>query len=345
MTQNSLFGKTFNELEELVKDLGFPKFTAKQISDWLYKKNISTIDQMSNLSLKQREKLNELFVIGTSSHIKVQESTDGTKKYLFAVAPGRFVEAAYIPEDDRATLCVSTQSGCKMACEFCMTGKQGFQGHLSAGQIVNQVKSLPEFDKLTNIVYMGMGEPLDNVDEVLKSLEIMTSEYGFAWSPKRITVSTTGIIPGLVKFLDLSKCHLAISIHNPFKDERLKIMPVERKNPIEEVLRIIRNHEFGRQRRVSFEYIMFKNENDTARHAKELVRQLHGIKSRVNLIRFHSIPGTSLIGSSDQEIESFKNLLENSGLTVTIRKSRGQDIDAACGMLSTKEKNNSTINE
>jgi len=339
MIKHSLLGHTLSELEEIVKELGFPKFTAKQITEWLYKKQITDIDDMTNISKTNRDKLKEKYKTGLESNIEVQKSEDGTKKYLYNVGQGRFIEAAYIPETDRATLCVSTQSGCKQACEFCMTGKQGFQGHLTAGQIINQVKSLPELDKLTNIVYMGMGEPLDNVDEVLKSLEILTSDYGFGMSPKRITVSTIGVIPGLVKFLDQSKCHLAISIHNPFKEERLKIMPTERKNPIEEVLEIIRNHEFGRQRRVSFEYIMFKGVNDTQRHAKQLVKQLHKIQSRVNLIRFHQIPGTSLQGSSDSEINTFKHELEKKGLTVTVRKSRGEDIDAACGLLSTKEKN------
>jgi 23S rRNA (adenine2503-C2)-methyltransferase len=339
MEKQALFGKTMTELENIASEKGFPKYVAKQIADWLYKKNISSIDEMSNLSKKIRDELNLKFELGLDKNINVQSSTDGTKKYLYNVGKSRFIEAAYIPEEKRATLCVSTQSGCKMACEFCMTGKQGFQGHLTSGQILNQVKMLPEFEKLTNIVYMGMGEPLDNVDEVLKSIEILTSDYGFGMSPKRITVSTTGIIPGLIRFLDESNCHLAISIHNPIKEERLKIMPVEKKNPIEEVLSIIKNHDFSKQRRVSFEYIMFKDFNDTPVHAKELVKQLHGLKSRVNLIRFHSIPGATLVGSSDSKIEEFKELLEKKGLTVTIRKSRGQDIDAACGMLSTKEMN------
>lgn len=334
--QKHLFGKTLNELKNIVAEYKLPKFTAKQIADWLYKKNISEIDEMSNISKKARELLSKDYDIGLKPHVSVQSSTDGTKKYLFKTG-NNFIEAAYIPTDDRATLCVSSQAGCKYACEFCMTGRQGFQAHLTTNEILNQIKSLPEFDTLTNIVFMGMGEPFDNLDEVLKSLEIMTSDYGFEWSPKRITVSTNGIIKGLIRYLDESKCHLAISIHTPFDDERLRIMPVQKNNPIKEVLKIIRNHNFGRQRRVSFEYIVFKDFNDSMKHADELARLVNGFWARVNLIRFHEIPGTDLQGVDDKTMEKFRDRLNKKGITATIRASRGQDIDAACGLLSTKE--------
>ena len=331
-----LFGKTLKELQEIIADYKLPTFTAKQIVDWLYKKNISEINEMSNISKKARELLNQDYDIGLKPHVSVQSSTDGTKKYLFKTG-ANYIEAAYIPTDDRATLCVSSQAGCKYACEFCMTGRQGFQAHLSANEILNQIKSLPEFDTLTNIVFMGMGEPFDNLDEVLKTLEIMTSDYGFAWSPKRITVSTNGIIEGLIRYLDESKCHLAISIHTPFDDERLRIMPVQKKNPIKEVLKVIRNHHFGRQRRVSFEYIVFKDFNDSMKHADELARLVSGFWARVNLIRYHEIPGTDLKGTDKRSMEKFRDRLNEKGITATIRASRGQDIDAACGLLSTKE--------
>ncbi len=334
--QKHLFGKTLQELQDIISEYKLPKFTAKQIADWLYKKNISEIDEMSNISKKTKDLLKQDYDIGLKPHVSVQSSIDGTKKYLFKTGK-HFIEAAYIPTDDRATLCVSSQAGCKYACEFCMTGRQGFQAHLSANEILNQIKSLPEFDTLTNIVFMGMGEPFDNLDEVLKSLEIMTSDYGFAWSPKRITVSTNGIIEGLIRYLDESKCHLAISIHTPFDDERLRIMPVQKKNPIKEVLKVIRNHHFGRQRRVSFEYIVFKNFNDSMAHADALAKLVSGFWARVNLIRFHEIPGTDLKGVDERTMEKFKNRLNEKGITATIRASRGQDIDAACGLLSTKE--------
>jgi len=331
-----LFGKTLQELKEIVSSFKLPAFTAKQIADWLYKKKIFEIDEMSNLSKKSRELISKDYEIGLKKHVSVQSSKDGTKKYLFKTGK-HFIEAAYIPTDDRATLCVSSQAGCKYACEFCMTGRQGFQAHLTANEILNQIKSLPEFDTLSNIVFMGMGEPFDNLDEVLKSLEIMTSEYGFAWSPKRITVSTNGIIKGLIRYLDESKCHLAISIHTPFGGERLRIMPVQKNNPIKEVLNIVRNHHFGRQRRISFEYIMFKDFNDSMKHADELAKIVSGFWARVNLIRFHEIPGTDLKGADEKSMEKFKDRLNAKGITATVRASRGQDIDAACGLLSTKE--------
>ena len=335
--QKNLFGLTLEQLKTLVLSLGLPAFTATQIAEWLYKKRVGSIAQMTNLSKQAREKLEKDYVIDMVLPSKVQTSIDGTKKYLYPTQLEKFIESAYIPDDDRATLCVSTQIGCKMGCLFCMTGKQGFQGNLSADDIVNQVQSLPEFEKLTNIVYMGMGEPLDNVEAVLNSIEIMTSPWGYGWSPKRITVSTIGIIPAMITFLERTQAHLAVSLHSPFDDERKEIMPIQSVYPITEVIREIKKWDLGKQRRVSFEYIMFKGVNDTARHAKELVKLLNGIKCRINLIRFHPIPDTPLLGTDLNSIVTFQNLLKAKGMTVTIRASRGEDIFAACGMLSTKE--------
>ena len=335
--KTNLFGFTPNKLSEAVSSLGLPAFTANQLADWLYKKRATSFAAMTNLSKQSREKLESKYFLDLTAPSKVQVSVDGTKKYLYPTQTEKFIESAYIPDADRATLCVSTQIGCKMGCLFCMTGKQGFQGNLSAGDILNQVQSLPEFEKLTNIVYMGMGEPLDNVEAVLDSIEIMTSEKGYAWSPKRITVSTIGIIPAMITFLENSQAHLAVSLHSPFDDERREIMPIQSVYPITEVIREIRRWNLGRQRRISFEYIMFKGVNDTPRHAAELVRLLNGIKCRINLIRFHPIPDTPLEGTSYDNIVTFQNLLKAKGLTVTIRASRGEDIFAACGMLSTKE--------
>jgi len=337
MQQKSLFGKTLDELKQITVSSGLPAYTAKQVSEWLYKKGVFSIDEMTNISLKNREKLKEDYEVGRVMNTKVQTSVDGTKKYLFPTASGRFIEAAYIPESDRATLCVSSQVGCKMGCLFCMTGKQGFQSQLTAGEILNQIQSLPEFEKLTNVVYMGMGEPFDNIEELLKSLEILTSEYGYAWSPKRITVSSIGIVPGLKEFLNRSKCHLAISLHTPFDDERLKLMPIQHVYPIKEVLEEIRRFDFGLQRRVSFEYIMFGGLNDPSRHAAELAKILNGIRCRINLIRFHPIPDTPLKGSDEQTMLDFQEMLKRKGIVTTIRASRGLDIFAACGLLSTKE--------
>ncbi len=335
--KESLFGKTLSELQELVVELGLPKFTAKQITDWMYKKQISSIEEMTNLSLKARELLNEKYEFGLTNYVKVQASVDGTKKYLFPTIQNKFIETAMIPERDRKTVCVSSQVGCKMGCLFCFTAKQGFQGHLSAGEIINQIKSIDEVEEISNIVYMGMGEPFDNLDEVLKSLEILTSEWGFAMSPRRITVSTIGIIPSMLTFLESSEAHLAVSLHTPFHEERQKIMPVQVAYPIEDVVAEIKSWDFGRQRRVSFEYILFEGLNDTAAHVNELVRLLDGLKCRINLIRFHPVPGTPLKSPDEKTILRFKEKLNNKGILTTVRASRGEDIYAACGLLSTKE--------
>ena len=332
-----LFGKTLSELQELVSELKLPKFTAKQITDWLYKKQISSIDEMSNLSKKARELLNEKFEFGLTVSTKVQSSIDGTKKYLFPTIQNKFIETAMIPDRDRKTVCVSSQVGCKMGCLFCFTAKQGFQGQLSAGEILNQIKSIDEVEEVSNIVYMGMGEPFDNLDEVLKSLEILTSEWGFAMSPRRITVSTIGIIPGMLTFLEKSEAHLAVSLHTPFHEERQKLMPAEIAYPIEDVVNEIKSWDFGRQRRISFEYILFEGLNDSAKHVNELVRLLSGLKCRINLIRFHPVPGTPLKSPDEETIQKFKEKLTHKGLYTTVRASRGEDIYAACGLLSTKE--------
>lgn len=337
MKRQPLFGKTLGELQEVTAELGLPKFAAMQIAGWLYKKDIASIEDMTNLSKEAREKLGNQFDIGLTEFTKVQISSDGTKKYLFPAGEHRFIEAAFIPEESRNTLCVSSQVGCKMGCLFCMTGKQGFQANLTAGQIINQVRSLPERDKLTNIVYMGMGEPFDNLGEVMKSLEIFTSDWGFGYSPRRITVSTIGIVPAIRHFLENSQCHLAVSLHSPFEEERKKLMPIENVYALPQVLDTIRSFDFGRQRRVSFEYIMFKDLNDTSRHVKELARILNGIRCRINLIRFHPIPNTPLKSSDEATIGQFLVGLNQKGIRTTVRASRGQDIFAACGLLSTKE--------
>lgn len=334
--QDVLFGKTLPELKSITASLGLAPYNATQLAEWLYKKDIRSFDEMTNLSKKTRSLLKSKYDLGISSYKNVQESEDGTKKYLFVSRQNKYIEAAYIPDSDRATLCVSSQVGCKMGCLFCMTGKQGFQANLSAGEILNQIKSLPEHDNLTNIVFMGMGEPLDNLDQVLKATEILSAGYGWGWSPKRITVSTIGIVPAMKTFMEKSKCHLAVSLHSPFHEERLELMPVENVYPLEEVIDVLRSYNLNKQRRISFEYIMFKNVNDTSRHVKQLARMLNGLRCRINLIRFHPIPGTPLQGSEDQTIYNFKEQLNDKGILTTVRASRGQDIFAACGLLSTK---------
>lgn len=329
------------ELQSVAKNLDMPGFAARQIASWLYDKKVSSIDEMTNLSLKQRELLKGEYEVGVSAPVDEMRSVDGTVKYLYRVGDNHFVEAVYIPDDDRATLCISSQVGCKMNCKFCMTGKQGFTGNLTAGQILNQIVSLPEREKLTNIVMMGMGEPLDNPDEVLKALEVMTAPYGFAWSPKRITLSTVGLRKGLRRFIEESDCHLAISLHSPVPSQRAELMPAERAFSIVEIADLLKNYDFSKQRRLSFEYIVFKGVNDSLIYAKELVKLLRGLDCRINLIRFHAIPDVDLEGSDMETMTAFRDYLTSHGVFTTIRASRGEDIFAACGMLSTakQEKN------
>ncbi|MCK9163213.1 MAG: 23S rRNA (adenine(2503)-C(2))-methyltransferase RlmN [Bacteroidales bacterium] len=335
--KNTLLGKTLEELQGICLDLKLPKFAGKQIADWIYLKGVSDINSMTNLSLNARQTLSENFEVGLIPPVEEHHSDDGTSKYLYKYHDNVFVETVMIPDKSRVTLCVSTQVGCKMGCEFCATGKQGFNRNLNAGEIINLVRTLPEFEDLNNIVYMGMGEPFDNYKEVVKSIEILTSDWGFAMSPRRITVSTSGIIPQMIDFIYETQCHLAISMHNPFHKERQEIMPIEKKYPIEDVCDEIRKHNWYGQRRVSFEYIVFKGKNNTYDHAKEISYLLRGIETRVNLIRYHSTPDTALEGASDEEIQRFQEELEGFGLITTIRASKGEDILAACGLLSTKK--------
>lgn len=339
MSKQILLGMTLVELEKVAHNLDMPRFAAKQMAQWLYVKRVSSIDEMTNLSIKQRENLKEDYEIGAESSVDAQHSVDGTIKYLFPAGDGSFIESVFIPEGDRATLCVSSQVGCKMNCKFCMTGKMGFQANLSAGQILNQILSLPEYDKLTNVVMMGMGEPLDNLDEVLKALAIMTASYGLSWSPKRITLSSVGLRKGLKRFIEESDCHLAISLHSPIPAQRSELMPAERSFSITEIVDLLKGYDFSKQRRLSFEYILFKGINDSELYAKALLKLLRGVDCRVNLIRFHAIPDVQLEGSEKDTMEQFRDYLTSHGLFSSIRVSRGEDIFAACGMLSTmKEK-------
>ncbi|MBQ6765357.1 MAG: 23S rRNA (adenine(2503)-C(2))-methyltransferase RlmN [Paludibacteraceae bacterium] len=375
-----LLGKTLSELQDVALSVGLQKFAGKQLAEWLYVRRVVSFDEMTNLSLKARDALKERYAVGRHAPVREAVSTDGTRKYLFEVfhsegrsysaavqqcngqsgEAGRFVETVYIPEEDRATLCVSSQAGCKMGCRFCMTGTLGFHGSLSAADILNQIFEIDAISPsqkgqggLTNVVLMGEGEPMDNLDNVLRALEILTAPYGCAWSPKRITVSTVGI-PAMKRFLDESDCHLAVSLHNPFPAERARIMPAEKAFSLTDVVTLLRHYDWSHQRRISFEYICFENQmvngelvnNTTPRHAKELIRLLKGLNCRMNLIRYHQSPTSSSplqVGAGgvsiqrEQEESSsivwFRDYLTAHGLTTTIRRSRGEDILAACGML------------
>ena len=313
-TKTSLLGLSLAELKDVAKRLGMPAFTGGQMAKWLYRQHVKSIDEMTNISKANREKLAGHYTIGCASPIDEQRSKDGTVKYLFPVtttavgenreAPVMFVETVYIPDKDRATLCVSCQVGCKMNCLFCQTGKQGFEGNLSVADILNQVYSLPEVDKLTNIVFMGQGEPMDNLDNVLRATEILT----------------------------------AISMHSPLPEQRAELMPAQRGMGIEEVVELLKNYDFSHQRRLSFEYIVFGGVNDSNAHAREIVRLLKGLDCRINLIRFHQIPGVALHGAEEKRMEELRDYLTAHGVFTTIRASRGEDIFAACGLLSTSKK-------
>ena len=338
MEKKKLLGLTLDELKAVATEVGLPSFAAKQMAEWIYSKHVRSIDEMTNLSLKGMSALAEHYEIGCVPPCDSQQSIDGTAKYLFPTESGQKVECVFIPDGDRATLCVSSQVGCRMGCRFCMTGRQGFGGNLSVTDILNQVYSVPGSELLTNIVFMGQGEPLDNLDAVLKATQLLTDANGWAWSPKRITVSTVGIRKGVERFLNESDCHLAISLHNPFHEERLAMMPAEKANDTRELLELLSKQDWSHQRRLSFEYIVFGGLNDSERHAKELVRLLSPIECRVNLIRFHEIPDTPYKGASEEKMIWLRDYLTKHGVTTTIRASRGQDIFAACGLLHAKSK-------
>lgn len=333
-----LYGATMQELKSLCESLELPRFAHKQIAKWLYTRFVTDIDAMTDLSKIARERLKEACELGLSHPLKVSVSEDGTKKYLFKTSEGEYIESALIPDKERMTLCVSSQAGCRMGCKFCATGRMGLRHQLSANEILNQIVSIPERDRLTNLVFMGMGEPLDNIDNLMQTLDILTSEWGMAWSPTRIIVSTSGVAKTLPRLLDESKVHIAVSLHNPFPEERKEIMPIENAYSIREVCDILRRYDFTHQRRVSFEYIVLEGMNCSPRHIKELSRLLDGIKCRINLIRFHKIPDSPFFSPPMERIIEFRDTLTKRGIQTTLRASRGEDIEAACGLLSTSEK-------
>lgn len=343
MTDNTLIpliGKSLDELREIAQNVGLKPFQGGQMAKWLYEKRVKSIDEMTDLSIAGRQRLAQKYCVGRQEPDVVTESIDGTRKYLFYASSGNAIESVYIPEDDRATLCISSQKGCKMNCSFCMTGRQGFHGNLTAAEIINQILSIPESESLTNVVFMGMGEPMDNYDAVVKVIEVLTAKWGFAWSPKRITVSSIGKLTELKRLIDSTSVHIAISVHSPFHRERLQLMPVENAFPIDDVMTLLANYDFAHQRRLSVEYIMWDNLNDDIAHADALAELIRHTSARVNLIRFHAIPDSRLRTATNQRMVEFRDHLNQLGIICTIRRSRGEDIMAACGMLAGKNKSN-----
>ncbi len=310
------------------------------MAEWIYHRHVHSIHEMTNLSKVAREKLAQSYTVGCCEPCDEQRSVDGTVKYLYPTQAGNFIETVFIPDGDHATLCVSSQVGCKMGCKFCMTGRQGFEGMLSATDILNQVYSLPERERLTNIVFMGQGEPFDNLDNVLRVTELLTAPYAYAWSPKRITVSSVGLKKGLQRFLRESQCHLAISLHNPFPMQRREMIPAEKAFSLSEFIPMLKAEDWSHQRRLTFEYIVFTGLNDQKAHADELIRLLQGLECRIHLIRFHHIPDSPFQQTDEKTIVWMRDYLTQHGITTTIRASRGQDIYAACGLLTTAKKNN-----
>ncbi len=334
---------TLNELQKVAKEGGMPLFVGKQLAEWIYAKRVSNFDDMVNISKKNKEWLKSRYCIGREEPVTKVKSSDGTVKYLFDYGGGKKIESVYIPDKERATLCVSSQAGCRMNCYFCATGKQGFKAHLTPAQIINQILSLStkvagDAGDLTNVVFMGMGEPLDNLDSLLKVLDILTAPWGFAWSPKRITVSTVGKMTELKELLDRTQVHIAISVHSADAKQRESMMPAQKAYPINAVMKLLSGYDFSHQRRLSLEYIMWRNVNDDLAHANQLASLINGQKCRVNLIRFHAIDGVELVPSSEEKMIIFRNYLNSKGIICTIRASRGEDVQAACGMLSTKHK-------
>lgn len=338
----SLIGMTLEELQDVAYRGKMPRFVGKQLAEWLYDKKITSFDEMANISKKNKQWLAENYIIGRDKPCKSTKSADGTVKYLFNVGEGNTVESVYIPDKDRATLCVSSQAGCKMNCYFCATGKLGFRKQLTAAQIMNQILSIPPAPEkgfepmtpLTNLVFMGMGEPLDNFREVEKVIRILTSDWGFGWSPKRITVSTVGKLPQLKELLDNTQVHVAISVHTADAAQRESMMPAQKAFPISSVMKMLSGYDFSHQRRLSLEYIMWRGVNDDIAHAEMLIKLIGKVDCRVNLIRYHAIPGVDLYPCSEERMMMFRNILNQHGITATIRASRGEDIAAACGMLA-----------
>ena len=330
-----LLGMTLAELSEVALATGMPKFAAKQMAEWIYQKRVKRIDEMTNISMKKREQLSASYCVGTSEPIKVQTSVDGTKKYLFHTHAGA-IETVMIPDRERMTLCVSSQVGCKMNCLFCATGKLGFHGHMTPCEILNQIFSVEEADQLTSFVFMGMGEPMDNLDAVLKATSIMTAPWGLAMSPRRITVSTIGMLAAVRRFVGESECHLAISLHATTHEQRLRLMPIEKASPFADIVDELRLADWAHQRRLTFEYIMFHDQNDSDEDAGRIARLLKGLYCRVNLISFHSIEEVDLRGSSPDRMLHFRDKLNSLGVIATVRASRGEDIFAACGLLAAK---------
>lgn len=334
MEKKNLVGLTVGEIHELIEPEGYTLAHATTIANSIYKKRITDFPGISRIPAKLQLFLGKIAKTCDHELVATEVSRDGTVKYLFRNHEGQQYETVYIPDKKHDTICVSTQSGCRMGCPFCMTARYGYHGDLNAGDIIGQIFAIPPVAKFTHVVFMGMGEPLDNADSVIKACGILTAEWGFALSPANITVSTIGVTSSVIPFLEKTGCNLTISLVSPFPEERVKIVPAERKFPVLEIINILKGFQPKKKRRFSVAYVMISDFNDTERHLEGLKRLLSGSGIRVNLLPYHTVNGDCHVPSSEERMMHFKHNLVVSGISSSIRKSRGQDISAACGLLA-----------
>jgi len=334
MVLKSLCGLSADELYAMIKPYDHSYSDALGVLNHIYKKRSRVIPDFRNIPKELKEFLKATTCCGIEQPVSMVVSADKTVKYLFRSDSGKQYEAVYIPETKRHTVCVSTQSGCRMGCPFCISGRYGFHGNLTAGEIINQILSIPVAEKITHVVFMGMGEPMDNLENVLKACGILTAEWGLALGSRHITISTVGIRQGVERFLEHSDCNLTLSLHSPFPAERSLIIPAERKYPAHEILQVMKDFRLKKGRRLSVAYVMINGLNDSDDHLQELIAMLSGARIRVNLLPYHSVPGDLMTSSSPEKMQYFKHNLINSGISASVRKSRGEDISAACGLLA-----------
>jgi 23S rRNA (adenine2503-C2)-methyltransferase len=336
MSKNILCGLTHEEIFDLIRPSGFNSVHAVAISNSIYKKKIADIQQIAKIPSRLKVVLENCSDIGIFPPADFQVSADKSIKYLFLTRTGKKFETVYIPENKRNTICVSTQSGCRMGCQLCVTGKYGFHGNLSAGEIINQIIGIPDLEKVTHVVFMGMGEPMDNLENVLKACEIITAGWGLAISPRNVTVSTVGITSGVKEFLMKSGCNLTLSLYSPFAGERKKVIPAEKNYPADQIIDIMKSFPVKKSRRLSLAYVMIRDLNDSDNHLEGIKTILKDTKIRVNLLPYHPVGKDKNISSSAERMQYFKHNLIVSGISASVRKSRGIDISAACGLLATK---------
>ncbi len=334
MHEGNLCGLTSEEIFTVVEQWGYKLLHALSISNSIYKKRIGEISLFDNIPARLKILLNGNFNTGFFSPVRTETSSDRTEKYLFTTSDGKMLETVYIPDNKRKTACVSVQSGCRMGCVFCATAGYGYHGDLTAGEIVSQVLSIPHSGEITHVVLMGMGEPMDNSANVLKACNILTSEWGLSLSPRNVTVSTVGLMPGVVSFMSGCDCNLTLSLLSPFSEERRSMVPAEAKYPAKDIIEFLRFYPLKKKRRLSIAYVMMKDRNDTGRHLEELIRLVRGSGIRVNLLPYHPVRGDDMMPSSGERMIFFKHNLVISGISASIRRSRGADISAACGLLA-----------